>query len=235
MAQYGYLALMSTGKQWIFACTTCNRTLQDAIFNSTFYPNLFVMLLAFIVLAVVVTVLAFFSTRREKKRAVEGMPTLTAVPLIAASTTIGIGIGGFIDGTFLHQILQWHEMLSNKIPVTTIVGKSINMFWDGIFHAFCFIVVVIGVQRLFILHSRKGILWSPYLFVGGLLGGWGLFNMVEGIIDHHILRLHNVVENSVNHDIGNYTFLGFSLILILISWLLIRKGSKKNRHEINGR
>ena len=26
---------------------------------------------------------------------------------------IGVGLGGFVDGILLHQILQWHHMLSS--------------------------------------------------------------------------------------------------------------------------
>jgi uncharacterized membrane protein len=33
-------------------------------------------------------------------------------PVIAAGIVLGIGVGGFIDGIFLHQIFQLHSMLS---------------------------------------------------------------------------------------------------------------------------
>jgi len=35
------------------------------------------------------------------------------IPLIAAGIFLGLGLGGFVDGILLHQILQWHHMLSN--------------------------------------------------------------------------------------------------------------------------
>lgn len=52
-----------------------------------------------------------------------------------AALLLGIGMGGFVDGIVLHQILQWHNMLSNRIPPTTMDGMRINMMWDGVFHA----------------------------------------------------------------------------------------------------
>lgn len=79
------------------------------------------------------------------------------VPLSLAATITGIGMGGFVDGIFLHQILQVHEMLSNKISALDYIGKSVNMFWDGIFHAFCFIVVLIGIILLWKLLKRKDV------------------------------------------------------------------------------
>jgi uncharacterized membrane protein len=56
--------------------------------------------------------------------------------LIAAGIFLGLGLGGFVDGILLHQILQWHHMISNVQPLTTISKIDLNMVWDGLFHAF---------------------------------------------------------------------------------------------------
>jgi uncharacterized membrane protein len=229
MAQNIYAAFVMPFGQWVMACTTCNRTLQDAIFNSTFYPNLFMMLSAFIVLGVIVAVLGYFNARREKKRYKDGSPAFTVVPLVSASMTIGIGIGGFIDGTFLHQILQWHEMLSNKIPPVTLLNKSVNMFWDGVFHAFCLVVTLIGIFMLFKLFFRKDIIFSYNTFIGGLLLGWAVFNIVEGIIDHQMLKLHNVREVTPSIEFWNYGFLSLSVLLAVIGYVMTIKGSQNQK------
>lgn len=206
-----------------FACTTCNKNLQKGIFDSTFYPNLFTMLLAFIVLGLVVTLLSVLATKREKKKQGNQLQQLTIVPLISAATTLGIGLGGFIDGIFLHQILQWHEMLSNKIPPVTLLNRSVNMFWDGIFHAFCLIVVLVGIILLLKLFFRKDVIITKTTFWGSMLLGWGLFNLIEGIIDHQILKLHNVREITANTSLWNYGFLAFAIVLIILGSLIIRK------------
>ncbi|RYZ25921.1 MAG: DUF2243 domain-containing protein [Chitinophagaceae bacterium] len=138
---------------------------------------------------------------------------------------LGIGVGGFIDGIVLHQILQWHEMLSNKVPPTDYLGKTVNMFWDGIFHAFTLITTFIGIILLWKLLYRKDINRSGYLLSGGMLLGWGLFNIVEGVIDHHLLKLHNVREISTNPETWNVGFLGLSVILILVGIILCRKAT----------
>src|SRR5205085_178493 len=115
------------------ACPFCNKRIMDGIYNSQFYPNLFTMLSAFIVLALIVAILTSITAKRHKARVVAdpNVQVLSPVPLTTASMVLGIGIGGFIDGIVLHQILQVHEMLSNKIPATEYIGKSVNMFWDG--------------------------------------------------------------------------------------------------------
>jgi uncharacterized membrane protein len=33
-------------------------------------------------------------------------------PPVAPALLLGIGLGGFVDGIVLHQILQWHHMLT---------------------------------------------------------------------------------------------------------------------------
>jgi uncharacterized membrane protein len=208
------------------ACPLCNKQIREGIYNSQFYPNLLTMLMAFIVLAIIVTILSFITAKQHKER-LAGNPAvlpLSPVPLTMVSMILGIGLGGFIDGIIFHQVLQVHEMLSNKIPATDYTGKSINMFWDGIFHFFCLLVVLAGTILMWRLLSRKDINRSGKLFTAGLLGGWGIFNLVEGIIDHHILQLHNVIEYAINPEIANYIFLGISCILLFVAWVLFWSG-----------
>ncbi|QXE24247.1 hypothetical protein B6N60_02951 [Richelia sinica FACHB-800] len=44
-----------------------------------------------------------------------------------AGVFLGLGLGGFVDGILLHQILQWHHMISNLQPLTTISNIDLNM------------------------------------------------------------------------------------------------------------
>lgn len=213
--------------QNILACITCNRQIQEAIWDSTFLPNLVSMLSAFIVLGAIVAILSAMTAKHHKAYTARHADRqhLSPVPLTTSSIVLGIGLGGFIDGIVLHQILQWHEMISNKMPPTTVVAKSVNMFWDGIFHAFSFIVVVIGIILLWKMLWRRDIDRSGNLLGGGLLLGWGLFNIVEGVIDHHLLKLHNVREITDNVAAWNWGLLGISVVMLLIGYSLInRKG-----------
>lgn len=207
-----------------FCCTTCNKKVQEMIFNRTFLPNLLAMLSAFLVLGVIVAVLTYISANSHKKllQNYKYAFELNPVPLATAAMVLGIGIGGFTDGIVFHQILQWHEMLSNKLPPVTLEAKSVNMFWDGIFHAFTLIVVFIGTVLLWKLLKQKNLDKSGSLFIGGILKGWGVFNLVEGVINHHILGLHNVRE-SVEPDLWNYGFLASSILLLLVGYFMCRR------------
>lgn len=210
------------------ACISCNKSVQRAITDSVF-PNLFIMLLAFIVLAFIVIFLTYLAQKREKRTSYYSSSRLRIVPLISTSVILGIGIGGFIDGIVLHQILQWHEMLSNKLPPVNLIAKSVNMFWDGVFHAFTLLITIIGIFSLFNLLSRTNVIISKRAFLGGMLLGWGLFNIVEGIIDHHLLKLHNVREHTNYIDAWNYGFLAVSLIMIILAVSVIQSSIPKER------
>jgi uncharacterized membrane protein len=96
------------------------------------------------------------------------------------------------------------------------------MFWDGVFHAFCLIVVIVGIVMLWRLLFRKDIERSGKLLGGGLLLGWGLFNLLEGIADHQVLKLHNVREVTADVNIWNIAFLAVSVVLIIVGFMLTR-------------
>lgn len=208
-----------------WACTLCNQEVRGGIYNGLFYPNLFTLLSVFFVLALIVLGLIFLFTKgyNNRRAAHPNIHFLSPTPLTTASIILGIGLGGFIDGILFHQIVQSHNMLSNKIPATDYVGKSINMFWDGIFHFFCLLIVFMGIALLWKLLYKTDIDRSGKLFYGGLLLGWGLFNIVEGVINHHIFKWHNVIELAPNHDIGNVTFLIISFIMLLVGYVLVKK------------
>lgn len=112
---------------------------------------------------------------------------------IAAGVFLGLGLGGFFDGIVLHQILQWHHMLTSAgYPATSIANLEVNTLWDGVFHAATYAFVVIGVVLLW-RASRRGGADGRDLGAATLVG-FGSFNLAEGLVDHHLLGLHHVNE-----------------------------------------
>ena len=61
-----------------------------------------------------------------------------------AGIALGIGLGGFVDGILLHQILQWHNMGSAVLPPVTMEAMRRNMAWDGLFHLAVWLVTLTG-------------------------------------------------------------------------------------------
>ena len=123
------------------------------------------------------------------------MTELKSRPLLTAGILLGIGLVGFFDGIVFHQLLQRHHMLtSHGHPSNTVPGLEVNTTWDGIFHSATWIATVAGLVLLWRLERKYDLTWSLPL-LGALLMGWGAFNLVEGVIDHHILGIHHVRDD----------------------------------------
>ncbi len=143
-----------------------------------------------------------------------------------AGILIGVGMGGFVDGIVLHQMAQWHHMLSNILPPHTMEHMRVNMTWDGLFHALTWLVTLVGILLLRSAAYARAAMPSLQAFTGQLILGWGVFNLVEGVIDHQILRIHNVREGP-HYTAYNLTFLVIGGVLfILLGWLLMRAGRR---------
>jgi len=148
---------------------------------------------------------------------------------MSAGVLFGLGLGGFFDGIVLHQVLQWHHMLSSWYPVDTIKNLKLNTVWDGIFHSSTYIFVVVGLFILWRAAQRQHIVWSSKLLSGTLLLGWGLFNVVEGIVDHQLLGIHHVNElvpadQRAYWDIG---FLAWGAAMLVVGWSIMRSGQRE--------
>ena len=53
---------------------------------------------------------------------------------------------------------------------------------------------------------------------GAMVFGWGLFNLVEGVIDHHVLHIHHVVER-LGVSVWDWTFLAVGGVgLMTLGW-----------------
>ncbi|WP_246001712.1 DUF2243 domain-containing protein [Allorhizocola rhizosphaerae] len=135
---------------------------------------------------------------------------------------LGAGLGGFVDGILLHQILQWHHMLTERG-----YGLTVQTLADGLFHAATWLAVTVGLwwlwRRVRLRRPR------PYSALAGpMLAGWGLFNLIEGIVDHHLLAVHHV--RSGEHQLAwDLAFLGLGAVLLIAGWLLHRDAIRRDR------
>ncbi|HET7864357.1 MAG TPA: DUF2243 domain-containing protein, partial [Burkholderiaceae bacterium] len=107
-------------------------------------------------------------------------PLIAPVPLPPRNpgVLLGVGLGGLLDGIVLHQVLQWHSMLSQRVPLRSLEALRLNMFWDGAFHAATWLVTVRGVVRLVQVLRMQPQAGRGRLVAGDALLGWGSFNVV---------------------------------------------------------
>ena len=150
---------------------------------------------------------------------------------IAGGVLLGLGVGGFFDGIVLHQILQWHHMASAHYAPDSLENLRFNVLLDGLFHATTYAFVVAGVIVLWRRARRAHITWSSRLLGGTVLMGFGAFNLVEGVVNHHILGLHHVNETVdpamwVYWDVG---FLVWGAVMFAVGVLITRSGRRRER------
>ena len=143
-------------------------------------------------------------------------------PLVTAGLVIGIGMGGFVDGILFHQILQIHNMLSARVPTDTLVGAKVNMVWDGLFDAVDWFATALGIALLWRAVQRPEAPRSGRALAGAVVAGWGVFDLVEGTIDHHLLGLHHVYERA-GPSAWDGVFLLFGAALLATGMLIVRR------------
>jgi uncharacterized membrane protein len=150
---------------------------------------------------------------------------------VAAGIFFGLGLGGFFDGIVFHQLLQWHHMLTSKgYPPDSVANLEFNTLLDGLFHVVTYVFVVIGLVLLWRQAHRTHLWWSGKMLMGTLLTGFGIFNLVEGLIDHHLLALHHVNETVppeqwVYWDVG---FLVWGAAMLFAGLWLLNRGKTES-------
>jgi uncharacterized membrane protein len=152
-------------------------------------------------------------------------------PSRAAGLLYGLGFGGFVDGIVLHQILQWHHMVSSvdgRDP-GTLAGLEANTVADGFFHLATWAAVFAGMVTALVAWRQGRIAPSWSFHFGLVLAGWGTFNLVEGLVNHQILGVHHVRDDlgaPLSWDLG---FLASGVLLIVLGWALHRRGVRAMR------
>lgn len=135
--------------------------------------------------------------------------------------TMGFGFGGLFDAVLLHQILQWHNVISARVVPDTLEHLRTNILADGLLSAAMVVVLGIGFALLW---SARGFGRQPTRqLTGALLLGWGGFNVYDSVVHHWLLQLHHIREgaghSALAYDLG---FFVFALVLLGIGANLVR-------------
>ena len=150
------------------------------------------------------------------------------LPTRSSGLLMGLGMGGFVDGIVLHQMLQWHHMISSVEgrSVTTLAGLEANTVADGVFHAATWVLTWAGMGTALVAWRQGRIAPSWSFHLGLVLAGWGIFNLVEGTVDHQILGVHHVRDDLGAPLSWDIWFLVFGALLLVGGWLLHRRGAR---------
>jgi uncharacterized membrane protein len=132
---------------------------------------------------------------------------------------LGFALGGFFDGILLHQILQWHHLLS---LVPGLSDMRLQVVWDGYFHALMYVIAALGLWGLWRAHRTAGEAWGRHL-LGALLIGFGVWHIVDSVASHWVLGIHRIKLDSPNPLMWDLIwFTAFGVLPLVLGWALLR-------------
>jgi uncharacterized membrane protein len=100
-----------------------------------------------------------------------------------AAAVIGIGAMAAVDEIVFHQILAWHHFYDPA-------AADVALLSDGILHAGELLALVGGFFWYAELRRRGAL--HPTAAWSGLLLGAGGFQLFDGLVNHKLLRLHQI-------------------------------------------
>lgn len=149
-------------------------------------------------------------------------------PLALAGYALGFGLGGFFDGILLHQILQWHHLLSGLSEARLDVRFLVMA--DGLFHALMYAITAIGLWFLW----RGRLDWSmpggDRTLAGLALIGFGAWHVIDALLSHWLLGIHRIrmdTEVPLMWDI--LWLMAFGIFPLVSGWLLQNHKRQSNR------
>lgn len=160
------------------------------------------------------------------------MRTALKNPLVRAGIVLGMGFAGLADGIVLHQILGWHHLICFSVycQPASIEQLQLENTQDGFFHLGLWLVLLFGTAMLFRAARHADAKWDARVLLGAMLVGGGLFNFVEGLLDHQILGIHHVLPGNPHQFLFDMLYLANGALFFLIgACLTIRAGTPRLR------
>lgn len=102
---------------------------------------------------------------------------------MAVCALIGAALMAAVDEIVFHQVLAWHHFFDRSTPAVGLVS-------DGLLHT----AELLGLVAGFVLYAdlRRRHALAPAHGWAGLFLGMGGFQLFDGVVDHKVLRLHQV-------------------------------------------
>jgi uncharacterized membrane protein len=144
----------------------------------------------------------------------------------------GVGFGALIDVFVFHLIFQTHHLLSGIYDPLTYDGLRTNVMFDGLFSVLMLGVMSLGAAMLWRTANRATRPLSSLVVGGSVLVGMGVFNVFDGVVNHYLLDLHNVVHGTEAYNphwlVVSFLMLGAGLAVL---WMADRRGGPARTTE----
>ncbi|WP_375461672.1 DUF2243 domain-containing protein [uncultured Enterovirga sp.] len=143
-------------------------------------------------------------------------------PTVAAGV-LGFALGGFIDGILLHQVLQWHHLLS-LVGGEGLRDIRVQILADGLFHVLMYVIALGGLWLLWRSRDRITGRRDDLRIVGSAFLGFGVWQVVDVVGFHWVMGIHRIrvdVPNPLFWDIA--WLVVFAVPSLAAAWWLMRK------------
>ncbi|MGY1838951.1 MULTISPECIES: DUF2243 domain-containing protein [unclassified Modestobacter] len=130
-----------------------------------------------------------------------------------AGLLFGVGAMGAIDEIVFHQLLRWHHFYDRA-------GGDAALVSDGLLHAVTWSVTVAGLALLADVRRRRA--FAPRTWWGAVLVGAGAFQTFDGVIDHKVLRVHQV-RYGVDLLAYDIAWIGAGVLLLAAGLVLLSR------------
>lgn len=133
--------------------------------------------------------------------------------IVAAGVLFGAGIAAsMIDLFIFHLWLQWHHFYDRSTP-------RVGLMADGIFHAVGWFITVSGLFLLADARRRGDVHWVRW--TGAVLTGVGAFQLLDGVLNHKILRIHQI-RYGVDLLVYDTVWIGTAIAVLLAGLVTLR-------------
>ena len=133
---------------------------------------------------------------------------------------VGVGVAGTLDEVVLHQLLGWHHFYDRSTP-------SVGLLSDGLFHLASTLALVVGVLGLGSLRGPRA--WPAQSAWGAVLVGAGGFNLYDGLIQHKVLKLHQVRSDAPRQLPYDAVFIGLALAVLVVGLAILARERGRSR------
>lgn len=145
-----------------------------------------------------------------------------------AGFALGFGLGGFFDGILLHQILQWHHLLSGIEQARQDI--RVLILTDGLFHALMYAIAALGLWLLWRGRREFALGGADRRLLANALIGFGVWHVLDGVLSHWVLGIHRIRMDTDNPLFWDLTWLAvFGVVPLAIGWLMRRGGGRAGR------
>ncbi|MBW5422460.1 DUF2243 domain-containing protein [Streptomyces sp. BG9H] len=132
---------------------------------------------------------------------------------------LGVAVTAAVDEIVFHQLLGWHHFYDRSTP-------GVGLLSDGLLHTGELLGLVAGFFLYADLRRRRALV--PAHAWAGFFLGTGVFQLFDGIVDHKLLRLHQI-RYGVDVTPYDWAWNLAGLALLLIGGVLAVRAARRGR------